>query len=246
MIPKHTPYDGSQPSFGIGLQPLELANWIELDSKFENYLREKRRLMKTIPEKIFFEGDDCRAAQQEVLDLLVPHLLQNFSEVYARQANRIKILDGAFSVDLEDNQLSPLLKAAYLVQEDLVLMRRREDGWFLVAASVCFPSSWVLAEKAGKIIQDIHAPVPGFGRGTRNAVMIERIFDNLLVDQPVERFMTSDLVSVRQDTDLKTIVHHMLEAHIHRVIVIGADDRVQGIVSTTDVLAALMNPTCHA
>jgi hypothetical protein len=30
-------------------------------------------------------------------------------------------------------------------------------------------------------------PVPGFGRGTRTADVIQRIFDNLKVDQPVER-----------------------------------------------------------
>ena len=66
-------------------------------------------------------------------------------------------------------------------------MRRGEDGWRLAAASLCFPSSWSLEEKFGKPLQDIHTPVPGFGRGTRTADIIHRIFDNLAVAQPVER-----------------------------------------------------------
>jgi hypothetical protein len=66
-------------------------------------------------------------------------------------------------------------------------MRRGEDGWRLAVASLCFPSSWSLEEKFGRPLQDIHTPVPGFGRGTRTADVIHRIFDNLAVELPVER-----------------------------------------------------------
>ncbi|TIU52784.1 MAG: DUF3445 domain-containing protein, partial [Mesorhizobium sp.] len=64
---------------------------------------------------------------------------------------------------------APLVQASLLVQEDLILMRRDESGWRLAAGSLCFPSSWSLLEKFGKPLQQIHAPVPGFGPGTRPA-----------------------------------------------------------------------------
>jgi len=67
-------------------------------------------------------------------------------------------------------------------------MRRGDDGWRLAAGSLCFPSSWVLREKFGKPMSAIHEPVPGFGPGTRNAGLIDRMFDRLQVVQPVERF----------------------------------------------------------
>ena len=67
------------------------------------------------------------------------------------------------------------------MQEDLILMRQGENGWRLVAGSLCFPSSWSLTEKFGKPMQDIHVPVPGFGPGTRMAELIERMFDKLAV-----------------------------------------------------------------
>ena len=84
--------------------------------------------------------------------------------------------------------MPPLHKASLLVQEDLILMRRGENGWRLAAGSLCFPSSWSLTEKFGKPMHEIHEPVPAFGPGTRTAGLIDRMFDNLQVGQPVERF----------------------------------------------------------
>jgi hypothetical protein len=74
------------------------------------------------------------------------------------------------------------------VQEDLVLMRRGEAGWRLAAASLSFPSSWKLAEKFGRPIHEMHAPVPGFGGGTRNAELIARMFDNMRPETPMIRW----------------------------------------------------------
>ena len=59
-------------------------------------------------------------------------------------------------------------------------------------------------------------------------------------EQPVERFMTTDLVSAREDTPLVTVIQNMVDAHIHRVVVLDEDQRLQGILTTTDVLAALL------
>jgi hypothetical protein len=37
-------------------------------------------------------------------------------------------------------------------------------------------------------MHDVHGPVPDFNAGTRNAMMIERMFDNLKADMPVMRW----------------------------------------------------------
>jgi hypothetical protein len=67
-------------------------------------------------------------------------------------------------------------------------MRRDDTGWRLVAGHLCFPSSWRLHEKFGKALQEIHTPVPDFGHDTRNATIIERMFDNLRPEQPIIRW----------------------------------------------------------
>lgn len=187
--PTHTPYDGSSKLFTIGLKPLELDRWIEVDRFLLPHLAEKQRLYAEIPDKVFVEEDDTRDAQHEVLDLLVAHLAAKHSGTHRGTGPDVEVtgLEGAFDTLAPALREAPLVKASLLVQEDLILMRRGKDGWQLAAGSLCFPSSWSLREKFGKPLQQIHAPVPGFGPGTRPAEIINRMFDGLQ-GQAVERF----------------------------------------------------------
>jgi dimethylamine monooxygenase subunit A len=187
-LPAHTPYDGSSKLFTIGLKPLDPADWIEVDGHLLPYLAEKRRLYAEIPERVFVEQDGTRDAQQEVLELLGAYLPERFPDTHRRSDAGVAVV-GATSRPTIPSSLAgaPLVAASLLVQEDLILMRRGEDGWRLVAGSLCFPSSWSLVEKFGKPLQQIHEPVPGFGPGTRPADVINRMFDGLQ-GQAVERY----------------------------------------------------------
>ena len=187
-LPTHTPYDGSSKLFSIGLKPLAAAEWIEVDRHLLPYLTEKRRLYAEIPERVFVEEDGTRDAQQEVLDLLGAHLPQRFPDTYRRTGSGVEVVGAESRFTLASGLADgPLIAASLLVQEDLILMRRDDSGWRLAAGSLCFPSSWSLLEKFGKPLQQIHAPVPGFGPGTRPAELINRMFDGLQ-GQAVERF----------------------------------------------------------
>jgi dimethylamine monooxygenase subunit A len=177
----NTPYDGSSKPFAIGLIPLKISEWIEVDHLLPVYIAEKRRLYAEIPEKVLVAENGTEVAQQEVLDLLVEHLKIKFPHTPHPDFVR----DEGFNKEITN---SPLARAALLIQEDLVLMRKSAEGWRLVAASLCFPSAWNLLEKFKKPLHQIHAPVPEFGEGTRNASLIERMFDNLRPDQPVLRW----------------------------------------------------------
>ncbi|MEO5755767.1 MAG: DUF3445 domain-containing protein [Mesorhizobium sp.] len=184
-LPAHTPYDGSSKLFSIGLKPLDPEKWIEVDEYLLPYLAEKRRLYADVPDKVFVEEDGTRDAQREVLELLKAHLAAEFPDIYRLSGAQVDVAGvtdtaGAFSD-------APLVAASLLVQEDLILMRRDDNGWRLVAGSLCFPSSWSLIEKFGRPLQEIHAPVPGFGPGTRPADLINRMFDGLQ-GQAVERY----------------------------------------------------------
>jgi hypothetical protein len=188
MLPIHTPYDGSSKLFQIGLKPLDLNNWIEVDATFDFQIAEKRRIHAEHGAHVFVAEPGTEDAQAEVLALLTAHLPARFPERYRRDGERL-IAAGHPELDsLFERELPPLKKASLLVQEDLILMRRGEEGWRLAAGALCFPSSWLLAEKFGKPMSTIHEPVPGFGPGTRNADLIDRMFDRLQVGHPVERF----------------------------------------------------------
>ena len=144
--------------------------------------------MRRSPDQVFVAGAGTRQAQREVLDLLLEPFAAPFSPA-ATIPDAIGVGTAGHS-NCEGGQprtLPPLHAASMLVQEDLILMRKGQDGWRLAAGSLCFPSSWSLTEKFGKPLHEIHEPVPAFGPGTRMAELINRMFDNLAADQPVQR-----------------------------------------------------------
>lgn len=55
----------------------------------------------------------------------------------------------------------------------------------------------------------------------------------------VRQFMTANPVSVAPDTPIRTLARMMIDAHIHRVIIVDEDHRPIGVVSSTNLLAAL-------
>jgi dimethylamine monooxygenase subunit A len=185
--PAHMPWLSGHTPFTIGLRRLDLDDWIETDDRLCEYLAEKRHLKSEIGEKVYAAEPDTEQAQREILALLVKYLPDRFPDIYKREGNHVRIVPCGYAVALEDWRRRPLQVAAMLVQEDLVIMRQSPAGWRLVAASLCFPSNWRLIEKFGLPLQEIHNPVPAFGEGTRNAAIINRIFDNLRPEQPVWR-----------------------------------------------------------
>ncbi len=52
--------------------------------------------------------------------------------------------------------------------------------------------------------------------------------------------MATDLVAVEATDKLETVIQKFIDAHIHRVIVTDDLGKLIGIVSTTDVLAAIL------
>lgn len=182
---RHTPYDGSSTPFTIGLKPLSISEWIEVDETFDAQMCEKRRLYASIPDKVFVSEPDTEASQIEVLDLVRHHVLAHFPERFRAEDGAIAITGCPALSAQELASLPPLRAASLLVQEDLILMRKGENGWRLAAGSLCFPSSWMLGEKFGKPLSEIHKPVPNFAAGSRNDELISRMFDKL--HQPVQR-----------------------------------------------------------
>lgn len=66
-----------------------------------------------------------------------------------------------------------------------------------------------------------------------------------LPEDRVSEFMTPDPVTVAPDCPLAELAHRMLDAHIHRVVIIDTLGRPSGIVSTTDILAAVARLARH-
>jgi CBS domain-containing protein len=62
----------------------------------------------------------------------------------------------------------------------------------------------------------------------------------------VREIMTCDPVTAPPETSVGDLARMMLNAHIHRVIVVGRGGRPVGVVSSTDILAALAQADVQA
>jgi CBS domain-containing protein len=60
------------------------------------------------------------------------------------------------------------------------------------------------------------------------------------LEESVIGYMTRDIVSVTEDTPLGVVVRQMVDAHVHRVLVLDSGRRLVGLITTMDVLAAAL------
>lgn len=139
-------------------------SWIEVDADRDDDLREKRRLFAVERERVLQTLPGSEPAQREVRDVVARELAERHPAL-------------ATSLDRGDDRLPAIEAAALLVQEDLCVMERRDAGWCLTAAAVCFPTRWDMPPKMGLPLTAIHDPVPTYRE--RVAASADRFFDLL-------------------------------------------------------------------
>ncbi len=152
----------------VGLRPLELANWLEVDD-----LRDAEIALKT---ELLAERRDVVVATRPGGDGPSAELLR---EVVSWLATHHPGLSR--DVDLGEH---PVVAASRLVQEDLCVLVKT-DAWRLEAACVCFPSRWLLANKIGTTLDEIHGPVPGYADELSRPTA--SVFDRLKPERPFWR-----------------------------------------------------------
>ena len=191
--PIYLPFMTKAKPPAMGLKPLAKSEWIQIDRDLAPQLKQKEKLLADRYEDVFVSLPNSQAAQQEVLDLLREHLLQHFPAYYQQQGRSIYNVETDQHWHFQDFQKNPLDLAARLIQEDLSLMMPGEQGYYLAAASVCFPQRWNLREKLGLPMTHIHQKVPGYDK--KLARPVDSVFDRLKEDYPGLRFNWSLLDS---------------------------------------------------
>jgi hypothetical protein len=155
------------PHHRMGTRALDLADWFLLDERRDDELALRRRLLDERTAAVFAALPSADDACVETLELIGSWLA-------ARHVDAVPRVDA-----------HPLAAAGVLVQDDLCLMVRRDGGWHLDAAVLCFPSAWVLGEKLGQTVAAIHGPVDHYD--TDLEARVDVFFDRFRVDRPVWR-----------------------------------------------------------
>ncbi|WGW02456.1 heme-dependent oxidative N-demethylase family protein [Tropicibacter oceani] len=180
MILNHSiPYDPLRPRPLPGIAPVGPEGWLSVNEAYAGQLAEKARLLDSGRDKVLWLDPTALPVAQELLDEVLSALPQGF----ARDGGAVICPDGRrVTPDADD----PLASLGQLVQEDFCLLVKEGDEHVLRGALLCFPASWMLAEKAGQALIGIHEPVEPYDDGI--ARRVQRLFDGVQVGRPLWRF----------------------------------------------------------
>ncbi|QGJ69628.1 Hypothetical protein PBC10988_13100 [Planctomycetales bacterium 10988] len=68
----------------------------------------------------------------------------------------------------------------------------------------------------------------------------------LSLNPKVSDLLSPDLSAIPSETPLLEVAQRMCRSHVHRMVVVDHQGKIQGIVSTMDVVAALVNALAEA
>ena len=162
-----------------GLQPLAASDWLVFDTDHEAQLTERAQLLERLGEAVLRVQPGAERAAAEAASLVLAQLAE-------RWPHRFR-LQGAALHDLATGAAWPFLlsSAARLVTEDLCVLQAGSEGFVLTAGAVCFPNRWQLADKIGRPLPAIHAPVPSYAATL--AKPVDRLLTELSPERPVWR-----------------------------------------------------------
>jgi dimethylamine monooxygenase subunit A len=141
----YVPLEAKGWRMAMGLRPLDMDRWLEVDEQRDVELALKRELLASKYDVVVATNPAGDAGSVELLGEVTAFLATHAPHV----------------VTAVRNEEHPIVAASRMVQEDLCVLVR-SDVWRLQAASVCFPSRWNLASKLGTTLDDIHRPVPNY------------------------------------------------------------------------------------
>ncbi len=150
--------------------PVAPGDWLRVDSAYVAQLAEKARLIAERRADVIAVLPGAEAACDEALDRVLAELDQMDGFLVAH--GRVLRPDGHI-IDID--RADPLLTISRIVQEDFCIHEKRGDEHVLVAALLCFPAAWTLAEKIGRPLMRIHAPVARYDADV--ARRVQRMFD---------------------------------------------------------------------
>ena len=178
--PRICPWDDPLLARLPGLRPIALEDWLLRDEAFAAQMAMRDACFHNTPDA-FAEIDGSLAAQSELLALVRVRVASDPG--YAIAAGIVTRPDEV-AVDIAGGR--PLLAAARLVQEDLLLLDIDERGRpVLVAGALAFPASWSLHEKIGRPLSGIHKPVARIS--PEMDTRLDRLLQRLPPGAPVER-----------------------------------------------------------
>lgn len=180
ILQNHIPFTAAETLPGI--QPVQEDDWLWVDDAYDAQMALRDELIAEQPAAVHALEPSAMPAAQELLQMVLAKL--KVTDGYQVEESHVVRPDGV-TVAVDDRQ--PLLTLGRLHQADYCLLEKPEGSneHILTGAILCFPSSWMLSEKAGRPLTDIHVPVPEYDEMI--AKRVQRLFDGVQVGRPLWR-----------------------------------------------------------
>lgn len=175
------PYDPT-PRALPGIQPLDPEDWLRVDEAYAGQMAERLRLLDRQRADVLRVTPGAEPAVRELREVVLAQLRDR--DDFDVTGDTVRCPDGR-DVALTD---APLADLGAILQEDLCLLQKPEGAaeHVLTAAVLCFPSRWTLAQKIGRPLMRIHAPVGSYDDNIGKRV--QRLFDGVRPGRPLWRY----------------------------------------------------------
>ena len=165
---------------------------ITIDENYLSRIEIRRSILATHPSTVHGCLPEGAAPVRELYSFLLAYLPQRYPNLFTLRFNTFSNnqTDATHPFSPPDDPLYALQILAKTVEDDLFLLIETPEGHRCVAFACCFPSGFDPSTKLGKVLAQIHEPVPGYEkiRGS-----MERFFKRLEVGKSVKRVNVCEL-----------------------------------------------------
>ena len=182
--PRHRPYRQAGAAFQIGLRPMPPESWLETGPDHVAFMAARRQRLAGLPQQYFRALPESQAAQAELRDAVVGHLLAQHTEHFVRSGEFLEDRIDGSRHDLAD--AVPLGLLGRILEEDFILFQTVDGQDLITAACNAYTSSGRIVSSVGSGMHFAHDPVPGLN--DQLGPRIDRVLANVQVGTPVVRF----------------------------------------------------------
>lgn len=164
-----------------GIQPLPLSDWLWVDEAYAKQMAYRTQLIAERPADVIAQEPGTEDALAELLETVLAEIPALGFEV----RGDVVTCPGGRVVTV--NRAHVLHSLGHILQQDLCLHQKPDgaDEHHLMAAVLCFPASWRLADKIGRPLSGVHAPVDPYDETMGRRV--QRMFDAMPTDRALWR-----------------------------------------------------------
>jgi dimethylamine monooxygenase subunit A len=206
------PFTSDSYIYSVNIQPVTNEALFDVDEHYQYEIKERDRILAAGKLGRYLALPHMKDAQWDALEIIMNDLATWYPESFTLTQNgdrwtwenkQLNLQDTFTFLDESTLPYEPFEYISRQVQEDIILLDRREGDLFMDAGILTFPASWSLEFDAGMRFEEFHGPVPRaheMGVFKKAKAFLMRV----QIGKPWTRLNWTMTVNRRLDTSLET------------------------------------------